>query len=144
MLILLDVLIKNIWELAVLDSNLNLSTHIDEKMKKCNKMIGLIRRLSVNLPRNSIFTIYFVIYIIFYNIYYLQYIHLYITSYVYIYIYILYMRPHLVYGDILYDKPNNESFQKKMEKVQYRACLAITGEIKGTSREQLYEELGLH
>ena len=54
------------------------------------------------------------------------------------------MRPHLVYGDILHDKPNNESFQKKMEKVQYRACLAITGRIKGTSREQLYEELGLH
>ena len=70
---------------------------------------------------------------------------MFIYIYIYIYIlYILYMRPHLVYGDILYDKPNNESFQKKMEKVQYRACLAITGEIKGTSREQLYEELGLH
>ena len=31
-----------------------------------------------------------------------------------------------------------------MEKVQYRACLAITGGIQGTSREWLYEELGLH
>ena len=28
--------------------------------------------------------------------------------------------------------------------VQYRACLAITGGIQGTSRKQLYNELGLH
>ena len=31
-----------------------------------------------------------------------------------------------------------------MEKVQYRDCLAITSEIKGTSRERLYDELGVH
>ena len=31
-----------------------------------------------------------------------------------------------------------------MEKVQYRACLAITGGIQGTSRERLYDELDLH
>ena len=31
-----------------------------------------------------------------------------------------------------------------MEKVQYRACLAITGGITGTSTERLYDELGLH
>ena len=31
-----------------------------------------------------------------------------------------------------------------MEKVQYRACLAITGGIQGTDRERLYDELGLH
>ena len=41
----------------------------------------------------------------------------------------LLLRPHLDYGDILYDKPNNENFQNKLEKVQYRACLAITGAI---------------
>ena len=45
---------------------------------------------------------------------------------------------------ILYDNPNNKSFQSKLEKVQYRACLAITGAIKGTLRERLYNELGLH
>ena len=82
---------------VVLDPNLNFNTHIDQKIKKCNKMIGLIKRLSVNLLRNALFTIY---------------------KY--------FIRPHLVYGDILHDKPNNESFQNKMEKVQYRACLAIT------------------
>ena len=31
-----------------------------------------------------------------------------------------------------------------MEKVQYSACLVITGGIQGTSRERLYDELGLH
>ena len=78
-------------------------------------MIGLIRRLSINLPRNALLTIY--------------------KSFV---------RPHLDYGDISHDKPNNEYFQNKLEKVQYRACLAITGAIQGTSRIKLYDELGLH
>ena len=45
---------------------------------------------------------------------------------------------------VIYDKPNNENFQNKIEKVQYRACLAITGAIQGTSREKIYDELGLH
>ena len=34
-------------------------------------------------------------------------------------------------------------FVKKIESVQYNAALAITGTIKGTSREKLYRELGL-
>ena len=51
---------------------------------------------------------------------------------------------YLDYGDILYDKPNNENFQKKLEKVQYRACLTVTSAIQGTSRTKLYDELGLH
>ena len=45
---------------------------------------------------------------------------------------------------VIYDKPNNENFQNKIEKVQYRACLATTGAIQRTSREKIYEELRLH
>ena len=41
------------------------------------------------------------------------------------------------------DQPHNESFTNKIESVQYNAALAITGAIKGTSRERLYQELGL-
>ena len=41
-------------------------------------------------------------------------------------IYKSFFRPHLDYGDILYEKANNEDFQKKVEKVQYKANLAIT------------------
>ena len=48
------------------------------------------------------------------------------------------------YGDISYDKPKNQNFESKLEKVQYKACLAITGAIQGTSRQRKYEELGLH
>ena len=56
---------------VTLDSNLNFNTHIDQKIKKCNKLIGLLKRLSVNLPRNALLTIY--------------------KSFI---------RPHLDYGDI--------------------------------------------
>ena len=52
-------------------------------------------------------------------------------------------RPLLDYADIIYDKPCNEMFKGKLEVVQYNACLALTGAIKGTSREHLYCELGL-
>ena len=35
------------------------------------------------------------------------------------------------------------SFHQKLESIQYNACLAITGAIRGTSEEKLYQELGL-
>ena len=85
------------------------------KVKKCNRIIGLIRRLSATLPRNALLTICKT-----------------------------FVRPHLDYGDILCDKLNNENFQNKLEKVQYRACLAIAGAIQRTSRIKLYDEPGLH
>ena len=78
-------------------------------------MIGLIRWLSINLPRNALLTIY--------------------KSF---------GRRRLDYGDILYDKPNNENFQNKLEKVKYRDYIPITGAIQRTSRIKLYDELGLH
>ena len=42
-----------------------------------------------------------------------------------------FIRPHLDYGDVLY------------ESIQYNACLALTGAIRGTSEEKIYQELGL-
>ena len=56
-------------------------------------------------------------------------------------IYKVFIRSHLVYGDIVYDKPDNETFINKIEKAQYDAALAITGAIRGTSWEKLYAEL---
>ena len=53
------------------------------------------------------------------------------------------IRPHLDYGAIIFDQPENESFCKKIKSVQYNAALANTGAIQGTSRENLYKELGL-
>ena len=39
--------------------------------------------------------------------------------------------PHLYYGDIICDQPNNESFCNLIEGIQYNAALTITGAIKG-------------
>ena len=44
---------------------------------------------------------------------------------------------------MIYDQPSNSSFSKKIESVQYNAALGITGAIKYSSREKLYQELGL-
>ena len=55
----------------------------------------------------------------------------------------LVIRPHLDYEDILYDQPNNATFCQKIEFIQYKAALAITGAIEGTSQEKLHDELEL-
>ena len=58
-------------------------------------------------------------------------------------IYKSFVRPNLDYADIIYDKPLNESLKRKIEMVQYNAALIITGPFKGTSRDKIYQELGL-
>ena len=58
-------------------------------------------------------------------------------------IYKSFVRPILDYGDITYDKSHKDSFIEKIERLQYSACLVITGVFKGISRERLYQELGL-
>ena len=58
-------------------------------------------------------------------------------------IYKSFVRPHLDYGDVIYDQPNNSRLSDKIESVQYNAALAITGAIRGTSKEKLHQELGL-
>ena len=58
-------------------------------------------------------------------------------------IYIAFLRPLLDYGDIIYEQPHNVSFCEKLESVQHKAALAITGAIQGTSRNKIYEELGI-
>ena len=58
-------------------------------------------------------------------------------------IYEVFLRPLVDYGDIIYNQPQNESFYHKLEPVQHKAALAITGAIQGTSCDKLYQELGL-
>ena len=53
-------------------------------------------------------------------------------------IYKSFVRPQLDYGDIIYDKAFIGSFQKNLESIQYNAALVITGTIRGTSREKIY------
>ena len=80
---------------------------------KINETISLLCKLQNNLPRAPLITIY--------------------KSFI---------RPHLDYGDILYDHTFNNSFHERLESIQYNAPLAITGAIRGSSREKLYQELG--
>ena len=98
----------------ILDSGLSFEEHLQKIFSKVNKIIRLIWKLRKSLPRPSLMTLY--------------------KSFI---------RPHLDYGNIIYDQPFNNSFQNKIESIQYNACLAITGAIRGTSKERLYEELGL-
>ena len=51
-----------------------------------------------------------------------------------------FIRPHLNYADIIYDKPNSMNICSKIESFQYNA--AITGANRGSSKENLYKELG--
>ena len=92
----------------VLDSKLNFNEHIESKISKCNKIIGLMKKLSEILSRTNLLTIH--------------------KSFV---------RPNLDYADIIYDKSLNESFKKKIEMVQYNAALIITGASKGTCRDRI-------
>ena len=97
-----------------LDSKLNFSEHLKTIFQKPNKTIGLLRKLQTLLPKPPLITIYKWL-----------------------------IRSHLDYGDMIYDQTFNMSFQQKMESIQYNAALAITGAIRGSSREKLYQELGL-
>ena len=99
---------------VALDNRLSFEDHLKMILNKVNKTIGLLHKLHNILPRSVLLTIHKSL-----------------------------IRPHLDYGDIIYDQAYNTSFHQKLELLQYNACLAITGAIRGTSREKLYEELGL-
>ena len=98
---------------VILDASLSFDEHLISVQSKTNKTIGLLRKLQNTLPRQALITIYKA-----------------------------FVRPHLDYGDILYDQAYNASFHQKLEKMQYNACIAITGAIRDTSKEEICQELG--
>ena len=78
------------------------------------KGIFLIKKLRYMFPRKSLMTIYKA-----------------------------FLRTLIDYGDIIYDQHQNEPFCGKLESVQDKAALAITGAIQRTSCDKMYQELGL-
>ena len=70
-------------------------------MSKTKRGIGVIEKFNKTLPRHSLITIY--------------------KSFV---------RPHLDYGDVIYDQSNKESFTQESGRIQYNTTLAITSVIK--------------
>ena len=93
---------------------LNFRCHINKVLTKTSKGIAVIKRLRNFLLRKLLIAIYKAI-----------------------------IRLHVDDGDILYDQPNHVSFCQKIESFQYKAALAITGAIQGTSQEKLLEEFDL-
>ena len=98
----------------ILDEKLDFKEHVKVLMDKASKGISIIRKLRYLIPRHSLVTIY--------------------KSFI---------RSILEYADVIYDQPSNDSFSNKIESIQYNAALAITGAIRGTSKDKLYRELGL-
>ena len=97
----------------ILHTKLDFSLHLKNVQNMVNKTIGILRNLQDTLPRTSLITVF--------------------KSFI---------RPHLDYGDIIYDRVYNTFFHQNIESIQYNAALAITGAVRGTSREKLYQELG--
>ena len=52
-------------------------------------------------------------------------------------IYEVFLRLHVDYCDVIYDKPRNEMFIDTLGSIKYNATLAITFTMKGTSKEKL-------
>ena len=97
-----------------LDARLTFEEHSKLTTTKVYKTIGLLRKLQKTLPRPVLLTMYKAL-----------------------------VRPHLDYGAIIYDEAYNETFHKKLESIQYNAYLALSGAIRGSSRQKLSHELGL-
>ena len=90
----------------VLNTKVDFNLHLKNAKSKVNKTIGLLRKLHNILPRESLIAIY--------------------KSFI---------RPHLDYGGIIYDRAYDFSFHQNIESIQYNAALAITGAIRGTSKD---------
>ena len=95
------------------DDKSNFDEHLKYIGTKVNKSIGSLCKLQKLLPRRSLIIIY--------------------KSFI---------RLHIDYGDMILVQAYNESFSEKLEIFKYNALLAVTGTIRGASKEELYQELG--
>ena len=99
----------------ILGTKLDFSLHLKNVQNKENKTIGLLRKLQDNSPRTSLITIF--------------------KSFI---------RPHFDYGDMIYDRAYNTSFHQNIESIQYNPALAITGAVRGASRENAIKSYALN
>ena len=106
-----------------MDSKLTFEGHIGEKIAKAKQGLGLMKQLKK-----------------------------WVSSEVLEQVYKLYVRPHLDYGDVIYDiatadkttvfQDNDRDLTKKVESIQYEAARVVTGAWKSTSIVKLYRNLG--
>ena len=95
---------------VILDFKLAFEEHLNNVLAKVNKSISLLRKFRNLLPRTALITINKA-----------------------------FIRSHLDYGDILYDRALNKLPKEKLESFQYTACLALTGTIRSTPIEKIYQ-----
>ena len=79
-----------------LDTKLTFNDHINKKIGKAIKGVGLLCKLQRFLPRSSLLTIY--------------------KSFI---------RPHLGHGDAIYDQPSDANLSSKIDSTKFNAALAI-------------------
>ena len=106
-----------------LDSRLSFEKHLNEKIIKVKKIVGILKHLSKFLPLKTLDQMYKAL-----------------------------ARPHRDYCDIIYHIPSHlnqaplgvtlNSVMENVERIQYQSALAISGAWHGSSRTKLYEELG--
>ena len=99
----------------ILDSNLSFEKHLNEKIIKAKKIVGILKHLSKCLPLKTLDQIYKAL-----------------------------VRSHFDSCDIIYHIPSHQNqtplgktlnpLREKIERVQYHAALAITGAWHGSSR----------
>ena len=97
-----------------LDWKLTFKDHYKTVFSQTNRTIGLLRKLQKLLSREALITICKA-----------------------------FVRPHLDHGDVLFDQAFSASSHEKLESIPYNACLVLTGTIRGTSKEKLYQGIGL-
>ena len=98
-----EVAVKSEYKILsmILDSKLNFQSHIKQAVIKARRGNGIIPYLSKYISRGVLDQIYK-----------------------------LYVRPHLLYDEIIYHKYDPElkrDFTKKLESIHYSAALAVTG-----------------
>ena len=91
----------------ILETKLDFSLHLKNVQNKVNKTIGLLRKLQDTLPRTSLITIF--------------------KSFI---------RLHLDYGDIIYDRSYNTWFHGNIESISNYGCVR-NFQIKILSRVRL-------
>ena len=98
----------------ILDNRLSFKEHLTVMGTKVSKTTSLLRKLQNISPRQALINFYKT-----------------------------FICPYLDHRDILCDKMFNTSSHQIAESIQYNVCLAITGAIRGSSRNKTYQELGL-
>ena len=92
---------------VILYVKLTFEQHLNNGFNKTDKTVGLLQKLSSLLPRQALITIYKA-----------------------------FTRPHLGYGDVLYDQDFSNYFDAKIESSRYNVFLATTA-IRGTSKQNI-------